>query len=89
MKGGTDMEKNFVFDEELDLNDELNELEDVQDSYSNFRDESDCLTESDFYPPSDNRVWTSNVEDIDGGDNFADYCKYIFKTLEEEKYFNN
>lgn len=74
------MEKEFVFDDELD---ELNE----QNSYS--RDKNFYLTEADFYPPSDNRVWKSNVEDIDNGDNFADYCRYIFNVLNEEEYFDN
>lgn len=45
------------------------------------------LMETDFYPPPDNRVWESYVEDINGGDNFADYCEYIFDILEEEEYF--
>lgn len=47
------------------------------------------LTEQDFYPPSDDRVWTSNVEDIEDGDNFADYCKEFFELLDEEEYFDN
>ena len=47
------------------------------------------LTEQDFYPPYDNRVWTSNVEDIKNGDNFADYCKDFFKLLDEEEYYDN
>lgn len=47
----------------------------------------DYLTEADFYPPSDNRVWKSCVEDIDGGDNFIDYCESIFELLEEEGYY--
>ena len=47
----------------------------------------DCLTEESFYPPSDNRTWKSYVEDIDGGDNFANYCEYIFELLEEEGYY--
>lgn len=46
------------------------------------------LTEIDFYPPTDNRVWKSYVEDIEGGDNFADYCEYIFEILEEENYYD-
>ena len=46
------------------------------------------LSESDFYPPSDSRVWKSYVEDIDGGDNFADYCEYIFKIYEDEGYYD-
>lgn len=64
---------------EYDINKILNELK--KQSY-------DYLTEESFYPPSDNRTWKSNVEDIDGGDNFADYCGYIFKLLEEEEYYD-
>lgn len=48
-----------------------------------------CLTESDFYPPSDDRVWKSYIEDIVGGDNFADYCADFFELLDEEEYFDN
>ena len=48
-----------------------------------------CLTEQDFYPPSDNRVWKSKIYDIRGGDNFADECEYIFDLLEKEGYFEN
>ena len=46
-----------------------------------------CLTEADFYPPSDNRVLKSNIDDIYGGDTFADYCEYIFNLYEEEGYY--
>ena len=46
------------------------------------------LKEQDFYFQTDNRVLESYVEDIDGGDNFADYCKYIFGVLAEEEYFD-
>lgn len=60
----------------------------IDEDYVWINDES-CLKESDFYPPSDDRVWTSNVEDIDGGDNFADYCKYIFDILDEEEYWES
>ena len=66
------------------------------DRFSIFTDEdyvwindNSCLKESDFYPPPDDRVWTSNVEDIDGGDNFADYCTYFFGILDEEEYWDN
>ena len=48
-----------------------------------------CLTDRDFYPPCDDRVWKSNVEDIDDGDNFADYCEYIYAILDEEDYYEN
>lgn len=47
------------------------------------------LEESDFYPPPDNRVWKSNIEDIEGGDNFADYCEEFFQMLDEEEYWEN
>lgn len=47
----------------------------------------DYLTEESFCTQSDDRVWTSYVEDIEGGDNFADYCEYIFNLLEEEGYY--
>jgi hypothetical protein len=46
-----------------------------------------CLTEADFYPPSDNRTLKSNVRNIAGGDNFTDYCEYIFDLLEKEGYY--
>ncbi len=47
-----------------------------------------CLTEQDFYPPEDNRVLESYVQDIYGGDNFSDYCSYIFDVLDEEEYYD-
>ena len=58
--------------------------------FSDLLQEGRCnyLTEADFYPPSDNRILKSNVEDIVGGDNFADYCKYIFDIIEEEEYYD-
>ena len=69
------------------------------DKYSLFEDyvDEDCvctdddfyLEESDFYPPSDDRVWESIIEDIEGGDNFADYRKEFFKILDEEEYWEN
>lgn len=42
------------------------------------------LSEKDFYPPSDDRCWKSNLDDIKGGDNFADYAEYYFRTYIEE-----
>ena len=45
------------------------------------------LTEQDFYPPSDNRTWNSNVKNINGGDNFTDFCEEYFKMLDEEEFF--
>lgn len=63
---------------------------DYECSFDNISDElyNGCLTEADFYPPSDNRMLKSNVKNIVGGDNFADYCEYIFAVLEEEEYYD-
>lgn len=38
---------------------------------------------------SDNRTWTSSVYDIDGGDNFADFCEEFFEILDEEEYWES
>lgn len=57
-------------------------------SYNLKSDEYFYLTEKDFYPPEDNRVLKSYVKDVEGGDNFADYCEYIFNLLEEEGYYD-
>lgn len=46
------------------------------------------MTEDNYYSPIDDRVLESYVEDINGGDNFADYCGYIFNVLEEEGYYD-
>lgn len=50
-------------------------------------DDEYILTESDFYPPSDDRCLKSYIEDIYDGDNFAEYCEYIFEIYEEEEYW--
>lgn len=42
------------------------------------------ITEKDFYPPEDTRLYCSGIEDIDGGDNFIDYVKYFLETYEED-----
>ena len=43
------------------------------------------LSERDFYPPKDNRYWESGVQDIKGGDNFADYTEDLFRRYEDEE----
>lgn len=58
-----------------------------QDMYS--EDDTSYSIEDDEYLSPDDRYWESNIEDIDGGDNFADYCKYFFNLLEEEEYFES
>lgn len=52
-----------------------------------WKDDDFCLEQSDFYPPPDDRVWESYIEDIEGGDNFADYCREFFQMLDEEEYW--
>lgn len=52
------------------------------------KDENFYLVESDFYPPYDDRVLKSNVKDIAGGDNFADYSEYFFELYDEEDYWD-
>ena len=44
--------------------------------------------ESDFYPPTDNRTWKSNMDDIYGGDNFEDFCEEYFELLDKENYWD-
>lgn len=46
------------------------------------------LTEESFYPPVDNRTWGSGVEDIEDGDNFAEYTKYYYNTYGKEIFDN-
>ena len=60
-------------------------------TYEDILEEQDCyLTESDsMFLYTDNRVWKSNVEDINGGDNFADFCEEFFELLDEEDYWEN
>ena len=60
----------------------------MSDKYRIKRIQYECLTDSDFYPPSDNRVLKSYIEDVDEENNFADYCKYIFDIYEEEGYYD-
>lgn len=38
---------------------------------------------------SDNRTWGSNVYDINGGDNFADFCEEFFEMLDENDYWES
>jgi len=42
-----------------------------------------------IYQTSDNRIWKSHIEDIDGGDNFVDYCEEFFELLDEEDYWES
>lgn len=40
------------------------------------------ITEQDFYPPEDGRIYTSGVKDIIGGDNFEEYAEWFWDTYE-------
>ena len=46
---------------------------------------SPILSEKDFYPPQDNRYWQSGVDDIQGGDNFAEYAEEYYRLCEDEE----
>lgn len=84
------MSKGFLFNNELVDEEFETEFEDELDEQDScLKDIDFCLTETDFYPPYDDRVWASNVEDIDGGDNFSDYCIEFFEMLDEEEYYDN
>ena len=50
---------------------------------------NEILSKEDFYPPADDRVWESYIEDIEDGDNFADYCKYFFRLCLLENHYEN
>lgn len=75
----------FILDNEFNLDDEFNEEYYRYFNYS--KDKGFYLSETDFYPPSDNRVLKSFIKDIDGGDNYADYCRDFFELLDEEDYY--
>lgn len=47
------------------------------------------LTDSDFYPPEDNRTLKSNIYDIYKGDTFEECAKEIFDLYESEDYYEN
>lgn len=38
---------------------------------------------------SDDRTWMSNVYNINGGDNFADFCEEFFEMLDENDYWES
>ena len=40
------------------------------------------LSEQSFYPPEDDRVYTSGIDDICGGDSFAEYVEYFWEMYE-------
>ena len=70
-------------------NNRKNDFYNFEDMFDKIEEDyTDCLTEEDFYPPADERILKSHIRDIDGGDNFSDYCEYMFDLLEEEGYWD-
>ena len=46
------------------------------------------ISEKDFYPPEDNRLYQSWINDIRNGDNFSDYVKWFYSMYENEIFDN-
>lgn len=67
-----------------ELSEKASTKDSIKDSNKNKNLDFYELSEKDFYPPEDTRYYCSGVEDIDGGDNFADYAEYFFDTYGEE-----
>lgn len=68
-----------VKDIEIRISEHAKDIEDWLDGYRE-------LTEADFYPPEDPRVYASGIDDIDGGDNFTEYAEYFWETYGYEIY---
>lgn len=62
--------------------DKINDIESTEDHLLNYHE----LTEQSFYPPEDTRVYTSGIDDIKGGDTFAEYAEYFWETYGHEIY---
>lgn len=54
--------------------------------YGNSFDDDMVLTEMSFYPPEDDRLYASNIDDIEGGDNFAEYAEWFWEEYGFELY---
>ena len=44
------------------------------------------LTEKDFYPPYDDRLYCSGIGDIEGGDCYSEYVEYFWENYENDIY---
>ena len=73
----TDAETNEIYTEEQEA------LAKAMSSYYKRIQEYE-LSEKDFYPPEDKRVFRSGVNDIPNGDNFNDYCEYFYENYGED-----
>lgn len=71
---------------------EINENENSKSSDdSNLQRKSNLdyeLTEEDFYPPEDKRIYRSGISDIVGGDNFVDYAEWFYDNYENDLFDN-
>lgn len=56
--------------------DKYKKIKNLQDYYR--------ITEKDFYPPEDTRLYNSGIDDIYDGDNFGDYAKWFYDNYEHE-----
>jgi hypothetical protein len=56
--------------------------------YNNSECELYELTEIDFYPPVDTRLYNSGIYDIVGGDNFDEYVNSFYEDYENELFDN-
>lgn len=46
------------------------------------------LSEEDFYPPMDDRILKTNIEEVYKGE-FAEYTEEIYDLYESEDYYEN
>lgn len=44
------------------------------------------IDETSFYPPLDDRLYSSGISDIFGGDNFEDFAELFWELYEDEIY---
>lgn len=49
---------------------------------------NNILREEDFYPPSDDRTFQTNMYELYDGD-FAEYASLIFDLYESENFYEN
>ena len=61
-------------------------MKNLNKNYNDNIENNSELTEEDFSPPEDNRLYWSCVDDITGGDNFEDYVYFFWAAYENEIY---
>ena len=68
----------------LKRNLEIKDITRETKKYSKFIKEANVLNEEDFYPPPDDRLRESYIEDIEGGDTYEDYLNYFYDLYEDD-----